>query len=69
MTKEEHLKRHEELHKSLDELVADWIRHTNEFLCVSTVFELMEWSHSQTLPESIIHTEVEDAVKQETDKQ
>lgn len=42
-----HRERHLLLHKMLDELVADWLGHTDCLLSKRTVFELMEWSHSQ----------------------
>lgn len=45
--KEEHKERHRMLHGYLDELVADWIRHTNSLPSKNTVFELMEWSNTQ----------------------
>ena len=45
----EHKKRHEELHKNLDELVADFINHTKKLPSKSTVMELMEWSFKQTV--------------------
>ena len=44
MTPEEHKKRHEELHKSLDKLIADFIGHTEKFISSTTIFELFEWS-------------------------
>ena len=53
MTREEHMKRHEELHKSLDELVADYVSHTYNFsgkwksLSDTSIMELMTWSASQ----------------------
>ena len=48
MTKEEHKQRHIELHKYLDELVADWITHTRNTLpSKATVLELLDWSHTQ----------------------
>lgn len=49
MTKEEHIKRHQELHKSLDELVADMIENTAKMLNETTVMELMTWSYQQTI--------------------
>ena len=49
MNKEEHKKRHLELHGYLDELIADWINHTEKVPSKSTVLELMEWSHEQTI--------------------
>lgn len=47
-TREQHQARHVELHKALDELVADWIRHTGKMPSTSSVMELMLWSHEQT---------------------
>lgn len=50
MRKEEkHRKRHIVLHVSLDELVADWIENTKGLPSKSTILELMEWSHKQTI--------------------
>lgn len=49
MNKEEHITRHKELHKALDELVADMIEHTKMLPSETTVMELMEWSHRQTI--------------------
>jgi hypothetical protein len=49
LTSEEHKERHEMLHRNLDELVADWIAHTRKVPSKSTVLELMEWAHEQTL--------------------
>jgi len=49
MKKEEHIRRHQELHKYLDELVADMLMHKPGMLpSKTTVMELMEWSYSQT---------------------
>lgn len=47
LTPDEHKKRHEQLHKALDELVADWIDHTGRLPSKATVFELMRWSFHQ----------------------
>lgn len=51
MTLEEHRARHQELHRMLDELVADFINHQprerHGFLDV-TIGELMEWSFEQS---------------------
>lgn len=49
MTFEEHKKRHQELHEALDELVADWITHTEARPSTGTVLDLIRWSHKQTL--------------------
>lgn len=48
METEQHKKRHEELHKCLDELVADFIGQTGKLPSKTTVLELMEWSAQQT---------------------
>lgn len=51
MNKEEHLKRHKELHECLDELFADYIRHhpsETKFLDVP-LERLIEWSYQQTI--------------------
>lgn len=48
-TPEGHKQRHIELHAALDELVADWISHTESLPSASTVLELMRWSYGQTL--------------------
>ena len=49
MTPEEHKARHIELHKNLDELVADFITHTEKLPSKTNLFEFMKWSHMQTL--------------------
>jgi hypothetical protein len=49
MTKEEHRKRHIELHNALDELIADFITHTDILPSKTTLTELMEWSNRQTI--------------------
>ena len=43
-----HKEMHEELHNSLDELLADFITHTGKVPSKTTVLELLEWSHEQT---------------------
>lgn len=46
---EEHRKRHVQLHKALDELVADFIGHNATALpSKTTILELMQWSNKQT---------------------
>lgn len=50
LTKEKHRERHFKLHKSLDELFADYIEHhpnETEFTQMPLI-KLMEWSHKQT---------------------
>ncbi|MFA5153477.1 MAG: hypothetical protein WC554_13015 [Clostridia bacterium] len=43
-----HQKRHQELHKCLDELVSDFIREVpGAYLSKATLLELMRWSSSQ----------------------
>ncbi len=50
MTHEEHIERHKILHRELDELISDCIMQKKEFFpSKSTVMELMQWSHEQTL--------------------
>ena len=44
---EEHKARHDVLHKCLDELIADYITHTDKRPSSSTIFEIMIWSASQ----------------------
>ena len=54
MEKSEHKKRHEELHKALDELVADFLTHTGALLTPTSIMDLMDWSYRQTQdPEEI----------------
>jgi hypothetical protein len=48
MTKEEHRQRHIELHKALDELVADFIKHTEKHLSKTSILEFVQWSSTQT---------------------
>lgn len=50
MTKAEHKRRHEQLHRSLDELFADYIyHHPKEYNFLDTSYEqLMMWSFEQT---------------------
>jgi len=58
MEKEKHKERHVELHQKLDELVADFITHTNNLPSQTTIFELMKWSHLQTIdPDENQHAE------------
>ena len=48
MTRDEHIQRHLELHRSLDELVADFIIHNNESLSNTSILDLIYWSFKQT---------------------
>ncbi len=49
MDKKEHIIRHKELHNKLDELSADFIKHTGKLPSKTTLLELMTWSHNQTI--------------------
>lgn len=51
MTTKEHQARHVALHKSLDELLADYIRHLpiGTSALDKTIFDFMKWSHEQTI--------------------
>lgn len=55
LTREEHIERHKDLQKALDELVADWIDNSPPYPGKTrlpsqhTIAELMEWSHQQTV--------------------
>jgi len=48
MNKTQHKKKHLELHKNIDELFADFVRHTNK-TATSRIETLLEWSYSQTI--------------------
>lgn len=52
MTKEEHIQRHKELHRALDELFADYIqcnpRHEGSYLEMP-LRNLIDWSYRQTI--------------------
>lgn len=47
LTKEEHIKRHKELHKCLDELITDMISQTEMLPSRTTIMQLMQWSAKQ----------------------
>lgn len=50
MTEQEHKERHAFLHGYLDELIADYLSCNRDKLpSNTTVMELMQWSHRQTL--------------------
>ncbi len=49
MTNAEHKERHQELHRCLDELIADFIHHTKGLLSECNLLDLMQWSHAQTV--------------------
>ena len=48
MNKKQHKARHEKLHKMLDELTADFIKHTGKRPSITPLLEFMEWSFVQT---------------------
>ena len=48
-TPEQHKARHVELHQALDELVADFIRHTKRLPSRTPLSDLLSWSFEQTL--------------------
>lgn len=48
MTPETHIKRHMELHGALDELLADFIKHTERMPTKTSLMEFLKWSHLQT---------------------
>ncbi len=48
MTKEEHIERHRELHKALDELVADYLTQAKGGNTASSIYGLMVWAYNQT---------------------
>ena len=49
MTTNEHIKKHKELHRALDELIADYILTTKKGLQNTNLLQLIEWSHEQTI--------------------
>ena len=48
LTPKRHKQRHIRLHGALDELVADFVTHTEKSLGKATVLDLIQWSHKQT---------------------
>lgn len=47
LTEEEHKKRHIELHKAFDELLADYLDCNRGMGLESTLYDLAKWSHRQ----------------------
>ena len=45
----DHKQRHVELHRSLDELIADFVTHTDKMPSQTSLRELMEWAYQQTI--------------------
>jgi hypothetical protein len=48
LTKEEHQRVHQDLHKSLDVLIADYILGTGKLPSQTSLMEFLEWSFEQT---------------------
>jgi hypothetical protein len=46
-TREDHIKRHQELHAALDELLADYVLQTEKLLSETNLLELVKWSWEQ----------------------
>ena len=53
ISEQEHKERHVELHKKLDELLADFIEQTGKTPSHTTVMELLQWSYEQTQTPSV----------------
>lgn len=49
LTREEHLARHGALHRSLMELVGDFQKATGRLVSVTSMADLMTWSHAQAM--------------------
>lgn len=52
MTRDEHIAEHKRLHRALDQLITDFARNTGKLFDETTVTELMQWSHRQTIKPS-----------------
>jgi hypothetical protein len=59
MDKEAHRQRHIELHRALDELLADFITHTGQRPSQTTLLQFLEWSHKQTVDPEPIRAAIE----------
>ncbi len=55
MTPAEHLKKHKELHRALDELLTDFIQHTEKLPSKTTLMEFLQWSGNQIQEEGPNH--------------
>lgn len=64
MTYEQHREIHVVLHQQFDKLLADFIAHTDKLPSRTTVLELMEWSHQQTIDPTETKEEVSAREKQ-----
>ena len=49
MTPEEHKQKHKELHRALDELLADFIEQTGLLPSDTSILTLVQWSYGQTI--------------------
>jgi len=49
MDKLKHLEKHKLLHKYFDELMADYINHTERLPSEATLMDLAKWAHEQTI--------------------
>ena len=51
MDRDEHIARHKELHRYLDELLADYISNCETFKSLKdvSIHDLIHWSHEQTI--------------------
>jgi len=56
-TREELIQIHKDLHNSLDILIADFISQTRNTLTDTSLMELIEWSHQQTINPSCYKSE------------
>ncbi len=48
MDQQKHKQRHVELHQAFDELLADYIRATQDLPSKTPILHLLEWSYKQT---------------------
>ena len=48
MTLEKHKEKHKRLHSELDELIADYLLHTDMGILNSSIMDLIRWSFGQT---------------------
>ncbi len=48
LPREQHIKRHKELMRALDELVVDFVQCTRPLTNGTTVVDLLDWAHKQT---------------------
>jgi len=58
MTRDEHIKYHQELHEGLKKLIADFVKHTGRFLETVTLVDFINWSTQQTTNPKILKRRV-----------